>query len=220
MNEQAMPILHGDHLRRSGVYVGSLGIRRKMVYRCKDGYVSSVIGAGLTTKNLIDWLIVAGYGAEWMKTKDWGSWTPGLFMKPTEEDLVHITDMEDRIERFFLTMTKDEIYAQTLKRRLLLAPVATEGRYRARRATEGARIFREGGPHGHRRPHAHDAGAIREAERNTDRGQSPRAATRRAQRRNLWRASGTKRRTTGRAARDWRESDRKICPRGMPRGIR
>jgi len=46
MNEQAMPILHGDHLRRSGVYAGSLGIRRKMVFRCKDGYISSVIGAG------------------------------------------------------------------------------------------------------------------------------------------------------------------------------
>ena len=34
--------------------------------------------------------------------------------------------MEDRIEKFFMTMTKHEIYAQTLKRRLLLAPVATE----------------------------------------------------------------------------------------------
>ena len=34
--------------------------------------------------------------------------------------------MEDGIEKLFMTMTKDEIYAQTLKRRLLLAPVATE----------------------------------------------------------------------------------------------
>jgi benzylsuccinate CoA-transferase BbsE subunit len=126
MNEQAMPILHGDHLRRSGVYVGSLGVRRKMVFRCKDGYISSVIGPGPTTKNLMDWVIEGGFGAEWMKTRDWSSWTPGLFMKPTEDDLAHITDMEDRIEKFFMTMTKDEIYAQTLKRRLLLAPVATE----------------------------------------------------------------------------------------------
>ena len=126
MNEQAMPILHGDHLRRSGVYVGSLGIRRKMVFRCKDGYISSVIGPGPTTKNLMDWVIEGGFGADWMKTKDWSSWTPGLFMKTTEDDLAHITDMEDRIEKFFLTMSKEEIYAQTLKRRLLLAPVATE----------------------------------------------------------------------------------------------
>jgi benzylsuccinate CoA-transferase BbsE subunit len=126
MNEQAMPILHGNHLSRSGMYVGSLGVRRKMVFRCKDGYISSVIGPGPTTKNLMDWVIEGGFGADWMKTKDWSSWTPGLFMKPTEDDLAHITDMEERIEEFFMTMTKNEIYAQTLKRRLLLAPVATE----------------------------------------------------------------------------------------------
>src|SRR5580698_3040037 len=126
MNEQAMPILHGNHLTRSGVYAGSLGVRRKMVFQCKDGYISSVIGVGPTTKNLIDWVIEGGFGADWMKTMDWNSWTPGLFMKATEEDLFHITDMEDRIEKLFMTMTKDEIYAQTLKRRLLLAPVATE----------------------------------------------------------------------------------------------
>ncbi len=46
MNEQAMPILHGDHLQRTGVYTGGLGVRRKMVYSCRDGYISSVIGAG------------------------------------------------------------------------------------------------------------------------------------------------------------------------------
>ena len=126
MNEQAMPILHGNHLGRSGVSVGSLGVRRKMVFQCKDGYISSVIGVGPTTKNLMDWVLEAGFGAEWMKKMDWGTWTPGLFMKATEEELARIADMEDGIEKLFMTMTKDEIYAQTLKRRLLLAPVATE----------------------------------------------------------------------------------------------
>jgi crotonobetainyl-CoA:carnitine CoA-transferase CaiB-like acyl-CoA transferase len=97
-----------------------------MVFQCKDGYISSVIGVGPTTKNLIDWVIEKGLGAEWMKTMDWGTWTPGLFMKATPEDLARITDMEDRIEELFMTMTKDEIYRETLKRRLLLAPVMTE----------------------------------------------------------------------------------------------
>jgi benzylsuccinate CoA-transferase BbsE subunit len=124
MNEQAMPILHGDHLRRTGVYAGGLGVKRKMVYQCKDGYISSVIG-GATAKALIDWLTEKGFGAEWMKTKDWASWTPGLFMKATEEDLEQLADMEDRIQKFFMTMTRDEIYRETLKRRVLLAPVAT-----------------------------------------------------------------------------------------------
>src|SRR5690242_14802720 len=96
-----------------------------MVFKCKNGYISSVIGAGPTTKNLIDWLIEKGHAADWMKTMDWNAWTPGLFMKATDEDLRKIAEMEERIERFFMTMTKEEIYAETLKRRLLLAPVAT-----------------------------------------------------------------------------------------------
>ncbi len=124
MNEQAMPILHGDHLTRTGVYTGGLGARRKMVYACRDGYISAVIGAGASTKALVDWLAEAGFATEWMKQKDWTFWTPGIFMKPTEKDLQETEELEDCIQRFFNTMTKREIYAGALKRRLLLAPVA------------------------------------------------------------------------------------------------
>ena len=74
----------------------------------------------------MDWVLEGGYGAEWMRKMDWATWTPGLFMQATEEELGRIADMEEGIEKLFMTMTKDEIYAQTLKRRLLLAPVATE----------------------------------------------------------------------------------------------
>jgi benzylsuccinate CoA-transferase BbsE subunit len=125
MNEQAMPILHGDYLRRTGMFTGSLGIRRKMVYRCRDGYISSLIGVGAATKSLIDWLHENGFAAEWMNRKDWATWTPGMFMKPTEEDLSQVAELEDCVQRFFMTMTKQEIYEGALKRRLLLAPVAT-----------------------------------------------------------------------------------------------
>jgi benzylsuccinate CoA-transferase BbsE subunit len=124
MNEQAMPILHGSHLGRTGVYTGSLGARRKMVYSCRDGYISAVIGAGASTKALIGWLIEAGFASEWMKAKEWTMWTPGLFMKPTAKDIQETEELEDCIQRFFNTMTKSEIYAGALKRRLLLAPVA------------------------------------------------------------------------------------------------
>jgi crotonobetainyl-CoA:carnitine CoA-transferase CaiB-like acyl-CoA transferase len=127
MNEQAMPILHGDYLKRTGVYTGALGMRRKMVYSCRDGYISSVIGAGAATKALVDWLAEKGYASDWMKQKDWAAWTPGLFMKPTAKDLQESEELEDCIQRFFNTMTKQEIYDGALKRRLLLAPVANVG---------------------------------------------------------------------------------------------
>jgi benzylsuccinate CoA-transferase BbsE subunit len=122
MNEQSMPILHGDYLSRTGVHVGSAGVRRKMVFKCRDGYVSALIGAGKTTKALSDWLIERGFGADWMRSKDWLNWTPAIAM--TEDQQAEVKDLEERVQSFFLTMTKQEIYSQALKRRLLLAPVA------------------------------------------------------------------------------------------------
>ncbi|HVA79621.1 MAG TPA: CoA transferase [Candidatus Binataceae bacterium] len=129
MNEQAMPILHGDYIKRSGVFTGSKDTRRKMVYRCKDGHISTLIAGGTlggtSTKALIEWMNETGFAAQWMLEKDWTTWVPGMFMALTERDHFEINDLEDRIQKFFLTMTKQEIYAGTLKRRILLAPVAT-----------------------------------------------------------------------------------------------
>ena len=87
-----MPILHGDYLKRTGVFVGSADIRRKMVYPCSNGHISILImggaGGGASTKALINWMAEKGFAAEWMISKDWVGWVPGLFMKPTERDLV------------------------------------------------------------------------------------------------------------------------------------
>ena len=128
MNEQAMPFLHGNHLSRTGIFVGSADARRKMVYECKDGHISILIAGGTTfgnsTKALIEWMRENGFGSDWMRTKDWVSWVPGVFMKLTDQDRKEIDDLETTIERFLLTMTKHEIYTQGLKRRIFLAPVA------------------------------------------------------------------------------------------------
>jgi len=140
MNEQAMPFLHGNHLTRTGIFVGSADARRKMVYECKDGHISILIAGGVTfgnsTKALIEWLRESGYGSDWMRTKDWVSWVPGVFMKMTEQDYKEIEDLESTIQRFLLTMTKHEIYAQGLKRRIFLAPISRPTSS-SRRATSG-----------------------------------------------------------------------------------
>ncbi len=129
MNEQAMPILHGNHLSRTGVHVGSADARRKMVYDCKDGHISILVAGGVvvggSTRALIEWMHEGGFAAEWMRTKDWVAWVPGVFMKLTEQDHREIEELESSIQRFFLTLTKREIYAQGLKRRIFLAPVAS-----------------------------------------------------------------------------------------------
>ncbi|HZO81312.1 MAG TPA: CoA transferase [Candidatus Binataceae bacterium] len=130
MNEQAMPIMHGDYIRRDGVYYSATGSRRQLVYACKDGYISTLLAGGpgvgaISMKGLVGWMAEKGCAAQWMIDKDWASWVPGILMKATEKDLEEIADLEDRVRRFFATMTKREIYAEGLKRRILLAPVAT-----------------------------------------------------------------------------------------------
>lgn len=130
MNEQAMPILHGDYIRRTGVYYTATGTRRKLVYSCKDGYISTVLaggpGVGATSmKGLTEWMAAKGFAAEWMVNKDWASWVPGILMKATERDNEEIADLENRVQDFFETMTKREIYTEAIRRRILLAPVAT-----------------------------------------------------------------------------------------------
>ncbi|HYA35429.1 MAG TPA: CoA transferase, partial [Candidatus Binataceae bacterium] len=129
MNEQAMPIFHGDIQRRSGMFVGSGDTRRQMVFKCKDGHVSTVIlgGAlgGQSTKALIDWMDEKGLAMDWMKTKDWVAWLPGIMMNMTARDREEIVELEDRVGRHFASMTKAEAYEGALKRRILIAPVAT-----------------------------------------------------------------------------------------------
>jgi crotonobetainyl-CoA:carnitine CoA-transferase CaiB-like acyl-CoA transferase len=145
MNEQAMPILHGSRIERTGVYTGAGDTRRKMVYKCKDGHISTLIAGGAlggaSTRALVTWMNEKGFAAEWMVQKDWTAWVPGMFMQLTDRDKFEIADLEERIQKFFLTMTKQEIYEGTLKRRILLAPVATVADIAADRQLEVREFF-------------------------------------------------------------------------------
>ena len=129
MNEQAMPLLHGDHLRRSGVFTGAIGGRRKTVFRCKDGHVSGLLAGGAylnSTNATIEWMKEEGAAPEWL-TKPGGlkALTPGAFMSAGSADLTELDHAEEVLERFLMTKTKKEIWQNILKRRILAAPVAT-----------------------------------------------------------------------------------------------
>jgi crotonobetainyl-CoA:carnitine CoA-transferase CaiB-like acyl-CoA transferase len=129
MNEQAMPLLHGDYLRRSGVFTGAIGGRRKTVFRCKDGFVSGLIAGGAylpSTNALIAWMKEEGAAPEWL-IKDGGLavLTPGAFMTAKAEALKELDLAEGAVEDFLKTKTKAEIWQNVLRRRILAAPVAT-----------------------------------------------------------------------------------------------
>jgi benzylsuccinate CoA-transferase BbsE subunit len=129
MNEQAMPILHGDHLRRSGVFTGSIGGRRKTMFRCKDGFISGLLAGGPylnSTNATIEWMREEGAAPEWL-AREGGlkSLSPEGFMSANVKDFDELDRAEDAVERFFMTKTKHEIWDNILKRRILAAPVTT-----------------------------------------------------------------------------------------------
>jgi crotonobetainyl-CoA:carnitine CoA-transferase CaiB-like acyl-CoA transferase len=129
MNEQAMPLLHGDYLRRSGIFTGAIGGRRKTVFKCKDGYISGLLAGGAylpSTLATIEWMKEEGAAPAWL-TMEGGlkSLTPGAFIDANATDLRELEMAEDAVERFFMTRTKKEIWRNILKRRILAAPVAT-----------------------------------------------------------------------------------------------
>ncbi len=129
MNEQAMPLLHGDYLRRSGVFTGAIGGRRKTVFKCKDGYVSGLIAGGAylpSTKALIGWMNEEGAAPDWL-VKEGGlkDLTPAGFMSADAEALDELARAEAALEDFLSTKTKREIWQNILKRRILAAPVST-----------------------------------------------------------------------------------------------
>ncbi len=128
MNEQAMPLLHGDYLRRSGVFTGAVGGRRKTVYKCADGFVSFILAGGPylnSTNAMIAWIKEEGAAPDWL-TRGGGlkSLTPSGFMGATAADLAELERTEEVVQQFFLTKTKKELWANILKRRLFGAPVA------------------------------------------------------------------------------------------------
>lgn len=129
MNEQAYPMLHGNSVQRNGVFVGSEGMRQRTVFPCKDGYITLLLAGGplaFSLRALIKWMEEKGMAPQWMVEKDWSMWGPATFMNAKGEEVQkEIYVIESAVTDFLMTMTKAEIYAGALKRRILLAPVST-----------------------------------------------------------------------------------------------
>jgi benzylsuccinate CoA-transferase BbsE subunit len=126
MNEQAMPIMHGNWIRRTGAWSSALGLQQRLIYRCADGHVAVLIigAAGApSTRALIQWMEEQGQASPWMRTTAWESWAPGAFMAASAQELAQVRELDQAVQSFLLPMTRAEIYRQGLRRRILLAPV-------------------------------------------------------------------------------------------------
>jgi crotonobetainyl-CoA:carnitine CoA-transferase CaiB-like acyl-CoA transferase len=129
MNEQAYPILHGNSVQRNGVFVGSPGMRQRTVFPCKDGHITLLLAGGplaFSLRAFFKWMDEKGMCPKWMTEKDWSMWGPATFMNAKGDEVQKEIDaIEAAVTAFLMTMTKAEIYAEALKRRILLAPVST-----------------------------------------------------------------------------------------------
>lgn len=103
----------------------ALGVGRRLVYRCKDGFVALfVVGGGVSTavvaaRALIDWMAEEGMAPDWLKTFDWAN---EYEVRKLSQELVE--RVETPIEKFCMTKTKAELFEEALKRGVLLAPAS------------------------------------------------------------------------------------------------
>jgi crotonobetainyl-CoA:carnitine CoA-transferase CaiB-like acyl-CoA transferase len=128
MNATHYPALGQANRQRQGAYRLSLPGKRRMIYACKDGYVSVVFfgGAigGRSCRSLVQWMAEEGSAPAHMLEIDWETWDDVYLASLGPQAQAEIDRIESALQPFFARFTMREIYAQALQRRLLLAPVA------------------------------------------------------------------------------------------------
>ncbi len=117
--------MRGVNLNRAGpnrIGLSAAGPYRQQ-WRCKDGHVTFAIYGGesgiISNKALVQWMDEEGMADEFLKGVDWDQF-----------DMAKLTlEWQERslkpIERFFRMHTKQELYSEAIKRRIMLYPVST-----------------------------------------------------------------------------------------------
>jgi len=102
--------------------MGSLTVQR-LNYPCKDGFVCFTLFGGAagadTNKRFTEWMDSEGMAPDFMKNKDWSTWD---FATINQEEL---DAYEKPITDFLKKYTKQELFEQALKRRIMIYPIST-----------------------------------------------------------------------------------------------
>lgn len=108
--------------KREGIWVarGARQIRRRNVFACKDGYIAWQLIPGQWGRRiraLVEWMDNEGMSGDLMEV----DWEAVNMDSVTQKDMDY---WESAFEKFFLTHTKMEFREESLKRGLMLFPVA------------------------------------------------------------------------------------------------
>ncbi|HEY7493027.1 MAG TPA: CoA transferase [Candidatus Tectomicrobia bacterium] len=128
MNATHYPALGQPAPCRSGSYRPSLPGKRRMIYRCRDGYVAlTFFGGSLggrSCRNLVQWMAEAGMAPSHMLDTDWDTWDDVYIASLGPNAQTEIDRIEGALADFLAQFTMRQLYEQALQRRLMLAPVA------------------------------------------------------------------------------------------------
>lgn len=119
--------LEGVLLKRMGIYrQTSADNVVRTTWRCRDGHLNYVpqgggAGVAASTRSLLAWMDEEGMGNEYLNSVNWeelgyGQVRAEIMAKATAP-----------LERFFASHTRAELTQESVKRRILLFPVATSG---------------------------------------------------------------------------------------------
>lgn len=117
--------LNGTIIERAGCMRKghSINAIHHQTWKCKDGYVTFLVLAGVggkqNNKNLLGWMNEEGYFDDFLKGINWDEFN---VVKANQETTDQISE---RIGRFFLAHTKAELYEGARNRTIMLCPVNT-----------------------------------------------------------------------------------------------
>lgn len=116
-------MFRGGSKRRMG------GPVARVLFPCKDGHMSFLIGGGqlasISMPALVRWMAEENMLGAFEDRKDWTAddWTTKVdYWSTTQEE---IDAQEESLIRFFANKTKEELYEQALRRRIILYPAST-----------------------------------------------------------------------------------------------
>ncbi len=128
MNAAHFSALGQPTRQRFGAWRESLPGRRRMIFPCRDGYVSAAFFGGpfggQACRRLVQWMTELERVPAFMLEIDWETWDDVWLAELGDEGRQEIERVEQAIAAFFAPFTMRELYEQALERRLMLAPVA------------------------------------------------------------------------------------------------
>ena len=110
--------------KRNGAIWQRSNVAYRVIWACKDGYVSFILSGGQTgapgNRAVVDWMDSEGIACDHLKQIEWESFD---WDKLTTQD--ELDRIEEPIAQLFMNHTKAELYEAAIKNDIILYPLAT-----------------------------------------------------------------------------------------------